>query len=55
MHRSQKRTAAIVMAAGLTAALPFTTARAQEPSGKPEPVLRPPAVPLVASDPYLSI
>jgi hypothetical protein len=48
-------TAAIVMAAGLTAALPFTAARAQEPSGKPEPVLRPPAVPLVASDPYLSI
>jgi Domain of unknown function (DUF4965)/Domain of unknown function (DUF5127)/Domain of unknown function (DUF1793)/Domain of unknown function (DUF4964) len=44
------------MAAGWTAAFSFVTAvRAQGPGDKPEPALRPPAVPLVASDPYLSI
>src|SRR5215470_596090 len=56
MHRSQRLTAALVMAAGLTAALSFAAAaQAQGAGEKPEPVLRPPAVPLVASDPYLSI
>ena len=56
MLRSPRLTAAIVMAAGVTAALSFTSAaRAQGSGEKPEPVLRPPAVPLVASDPYLSI
>src|SRR5262249_14723207 len=44
------------MAAGLTAAFLFAPpARAQGSGDKPEPVLRPPAVPLVAGDPYLSI
>ena len=44
------------MAAGLTAAFSFGhAARAQGPGDKPERAFRPPAVPLVASDPYLSI
>jgi hypothetical protein len=56
MVRSQRVTAVFAMAAGLTAAFSFAhAARAQAPAGRPEPPLRPPAVPLVTSDPYLSI
>ena len=56
MARSQRLTAVIAMAAGWTAACWFATSvRAQDPGDQPEPALRPPAVPLVASDPYLSI
>jgi hypothetical protein len=46
----------IAMAAGWTAAFLFAPpVRAQETARKPESALRPPAVPLIASDPYLSI
>jgi hypothetical protein len=56
MFLLQRRTAVIAMAAGLTAArLLEGGARAQDARDKPEPPLRPPAVPLVATDPYLSI
>src|SRR5262245_13514073 len=56
MNRAQRLTAVVAMAAGLTAAFLFAPpARAQGSGDKPEPALRPPAVPLVASDPYLSI
>jgi hypothetical protein len=56
MLRPQSWTAVIAMAAGLTAACSFSpAARAQRPAEAPAPALRPPAVPLVASDPYLSI
>ena len=56
MTRLQRLTAITAMAAGLTAAISFAqAARAQETAEKPVPALRPPAVPLVTSDPYLSI
>src|SRR5579883_3237886 len=52
MERSQRLTAVVAMAA---ASMLASSAGAQEAGSKPEPALRPPAVPLVASDPYLSI
>ncbi len=56
MNRPQRMTAVIAMAAGLTAAFSFATAaRGQAVGDKPERAFRPPAVPLVACDPYLSI
>ena len=56
MHRSRRLTAVVAMAAGLTAAFCSRRRRGpRNPSNKPVPALRPPAVPLVASDPYLSI
>jgi Domain of unknown function (DUF4965)/Domain of unknown function (DUF5127)/Domain of unknown function (DUF1793)/Domain of unknown function (DUF4964) len=55
MVRLQRVTGVIAMVAGLTAALGFDAARAQGPGAKSDPALRPPAVPLVVSDPYLSI
>jgi hypothetical protein len=56
MYRSQKLTAVVAMAAGFAAAVSFAdAARAQAPAAQRERAFRPPAVPLVASDPYLSI
>jgi hypothetical protein len=52
----QEWKAVVAMAAGLAAACMLaSSAGAQEAGNKPEPALRPPAVPLVVSDPYLSI
>ncbi len=58
MDRSQmlRLSAAIALASGFAAAGPaISTARAQQPAAAREGSFRPPAVPLVASDPYLSI
>jgi hypothetical protein len=56
MVRLQRWTVVIAMVAGMAAALSLAAAaRAQGPGAKPEPPLRPPAVPLVVSNPYLSI
>jgi hypothetical protein len=49
-------TALIAVVAGWAVAAGLTgVARAQRPDDRPQPILRPPAVPLVATDPYLSI
>ena len=56
MHRSRRMTALVAAVAGWAAAAGLTgVAGAQRPDDRPQPTLRPPAVPLVASDPYLSV
>ena len=54
MHRSLTGISRFVFAGGLAAALFFAGRAPAQPAGH-EADLRPPAVPLVASDPYLSI
>ena len=56
MHRSRRMTALIAVVAGWAAAAGRPEwRRAERPDDRPQPTLRPPAVPLVASDPYFSI